>query len=149
MFGTWCIADTDLAMRLQRLARTGFDLPARVRACADAEWARPSVRAFVDHPRPPFERSLSQGIEPSAAEHDLDPTCERVEDAGRGWAFRRGHRGCGDACGSMSGSCSLRGWPPRAARPFSASATTRTGRTRAARATPRCPTRRRKRPRAG
>ncbi len=55
MFGAWCIADTDLAMMLRRLARTGFDLPRRIRAYADAQWERPAVREFCAHPRPRFE----------------------------------------------------------------------------------------------
>jgi glutathione S-transferase len=54
IFGEWCIADTDLAMMLQRLAKTGFDLPTRIRAYADAQWQRPAVKEFCDHVRPPF-----------------------------------------------------------------------------------------------
>jgi glutathione S-transferase len=53
LFGDWCIADTDLAMMLQRLVKTGESLPARLRAFAEREWQRPSVQAFVDQPRPP------------------------------------------------------------------------------------------------
>jgi glutathione S-transferase len=59
MFGAWCIADTDLAMMLQRLAKTGFDLPRRIRAYADAQWQRPAVLEFRAHPRAKFEASLS------------------------------------------------------------------------------------------
>jgi glutathione S-transferase len=59
LFGAWCIADTDLAMMLQRLAKTGFDLPSHVRAYADAQWNRPAVREFCAHPRQPFQKSLS------------------------------------------------------------------------------------------
>jgi glutathione S-transferase len=54
LFGAWSIADTDLAMMLWRLTRTGYDLPAEVRAFADAEWRRPSVQEFVAKPRPSF-----------------------------------------------------------------------------------------------
>jgi glutathione S-transferase len=54
LFGTWCIADTDLAMMLWRLSRTGHPLPAKLRAFADAEWERPAVREFAAHPRPGF-----------------------------------------------------------------------------------------------
>jgi glutathione S-transferase len=54
LFGAWCIADTDLAMMLWRLSRTGHPLPAKVKAFADREWERPSVREFVAAPRPPF-----------------------------------------------------------------------------------------------
>ena len=52
LFGAWCIADTDLAMMLWRLSRTGYPLPAKLRAFADAQWERPSVREFVAKPRP-------------------------------------------------------------------------------------------------
>jgi glutathione S-transferase len=58
LFGAWCIADTDLAMMLQRLVKTGHDVPARIRSYADAQWARPSVRAYVEHPRPDFAQSV-------------------------------------------------------------------------------------------
>jgi glutathione S-transferase len=54
LFGTWCVADTDLAMMLWRLSRTGHPLPANLRAFADAEWERPAVREFVAMPRPSF-----------------------------------------------------------------------------------------------
>jgi glutathione S-transferase len=54
LFGSWCIADTDLAMMLQRLVKTGFDVPARIRAYADAQWERPAVREFCAHARPPY-----------------------------------------------------------------------------------------------
>jgi glutathione S-transferase len=53
LFGAWCIADTDLAMMLQRLVKTNEDLPAHLRAFAEREWQRPSVQAFVNQPRPP------------------------------------------------------------------------------------------------
>jgi glutathione S-transferase len=54
MFGAWCVADTDLAMMLQRLVRTGYDVPQRLRAFAEREWERPAVREFRAHARPPF-----------------------------------------------------------------------------------------------
>jgi glutathione S-transferase len=54
LFGAWCIADTDLAMMLQRLVKTGLDVPARIRAYADAQWQRPAVREFCEQARPPF-----------------------------------------------------------------------------------------------
>ena len=53
LFEAWCIADTDLAMMLQRLVKTHEALPARLRAFAEREWQRASVQAFVNHPRPP------------------------------------------------------------------------------------------------
>ena len=52
LFGAWCIADTDLAMMLWRLWRTDYPLPEKLRVYAETEWARPSVRAFVEQPRP-------------------------------------------------------------------------------------------------
>jgi glutathione S-transferase len=58
LFGAWCIADTDLAMMLQRLVRTGHDVPARIRGYAEAEFDRPAVRAFVTHERPVFRPAL-------------------------------------------------------------------------------------------
>ena len=54
LFGDWCLADTDLAMMLQRLVHNGDPVPAPLAAYAQAQWQRPSVRAFVDHARAPF-----------------------------------------------------------------------------------------------
>jgi glutathione S-transferase len=59
LFGDWCIADTDLAMMLQRLVKTNGTLPARLRAFAEREWQRPSVQAFVNQPRPPHIPALT------------------------------------------------------------------------------------------
>ncbi|HTA18013.1 MAG TPA: glutathione transferase [Polyangia bacterium] len=52
LFGAWCLADTDLAMMLWRLSRTGYPLPDKVRDFADAQWERPPVREFAAMPRP-------------------------------------------------------------------------------------------------
>jgi glutathione S-transferase len=52
LFGTWCLADSELAFMLHRLLLNREDVPARIRSYAEAQWARPSVRAFVQHPRP-------------------------------------------------------------------------------------------------
>jgi glutathione S-transferase len=60
LFGAWCIADTDLAMMLQRLVKTGHDVSAKIRAYADAQFARPSVRAYCENPRPAFEASVAE-----------------------------------------------------------------------------------------
>jgi glutathione S-transferase len=54
LFGSWCIADTDLAMMLLRLVRTGEPVPPRLRVYAEQQWQRRSVRVFVDRPRPPY-----------------------------------------------------------------------------------------------
>jgi glutathione S-transferase len=56
LFGDWCIADTDLAMMLQRLVKTTEPLPPRLRAFAEREWQRPSVRAFLEAERPARHR---------------------------------------------------------------------------------------------
>ena len=54
LFGSWCIADSDLAFMLQRLNLNGHELPARLRAFIDAQWARPSVQKWVARPRPAY-----------------------------------------------------------------------------------------------
>jgi glutathione S-transferase len=54
----WCIADTDLAMMLQRLVRTGHDVPARIRDYAQAQWERPAVQEFRAHARPEFRAAI-------------------------------------------------------------------------------------------
>jgi glutathione S-transferase len=51
LFADWCIADVDLAIALQRLIRNRHAVPAHLAAYAEAQWQRPSVRAFVDRPR--------------------------------------------------------------------------------------------------
>jgi glutathione S-transferase len=53
LFGAWCMADTDLAMMLQRLVKTNQALPERLRRFAEREWQRPSVRGYADHPDRP------------------------------------------------------------------------------------------------
>lgn len=52
LFGTWCLADSELAFMLHRLILNGEEVPRRVRAYAQDQWQRPSVRSFVEHPRP-------------------------------------------------------------------------------------------------
>jgi glutathione S-transferase len=59
LFGAWSIADTDLAMMLQRLVKTGEPLPDHLRAFAEREWQRPSVQAYANVPRPPHRPSLT------------------------------------------------------------------------------------------
>ncbi len=54
LFAEWCIADTDLAVMLQRLNLNGHPLPAAVQTYAEANWARPSVQKWVTHARPPY-----------------------------------------------------------------------------------------------
>jgi len=52
LFGAWCLADSELAFMLHRLILTGEDVPERLRTYASSQWQRPSVRAFIDRPRP-------------------------------------------------------------------------------------------------
>jgi glutathione S-transferase len=53
-FRDWSIAHVDLAFMLHRLLLNGHEVPANVRAFAEREWARQSVRAFVEHERAPI-----------------------------------------------------------------------------------------------
>lgn len=52
LFDAWCIADAELGLMLQRLHANGDALPPRLARYADAQWARPSVRSFVELARP-------------------------------------------------------------------------------------------------
>ena len=47
----WCIADTDLALMLQRLALHGDPVPASLAAYAGRQWQRSSVQAWLALPR--------------------------------------------------------------------------------------------------
>ncbi|HTM21396.1 MAG TPA: glutathione transferase [Kofleriaceae bacterium] len=47
----WTLADSDLAFCLHRLIRNGDSVPPRLDSWARAQWQRPSVKAYVDHPR--------------------------------------------------------------------------------------------------
>jgi glutathione S-transferase len=51
LFGQWCIADTDLALMLNRLVLGGDAVPERLAAYANAQWQRPSVQAWVEMSR--------------------------------------------------------------------------------------------------
>jgi glutathione S-transferase len=51
LFDAWCIADSDLALMLQRLNLNGTPLPAKVKAYAEAQWQRPSVAKWNALPR--------------------------------------------------------------------------------------------------
>ena len=71
LFGAWCLADSELAFMLHRLILSRETVPPRVRAYAEAEWARPSVRAFVEHSRPdsvPHKYWATSGTPHPAAE---------------------------------------------------------------------------------
>ena len=47
LFGEWCIADTDLAVMLNRLALHGDTLPARLQHYAEFQWQRASVQLWL------------------------------------------------------------------------------------------------------
>lgn len=47
LFGDWCIADTDLALMLQRLILNGDAVPQRLKDYAAAQWQRPSVQQWL------------------------------------------------------------------------------------------------------
>ena len=51
LFSDWCIADTDLALMLNRLVLNGDDVPEKLKAYARYQWERPSVQQWVkqDH----------------------------------------------------------------------------------------------------
>lgn len=48
LFGDWSIADTDLAIMLNRLVAHGDQVPARLAAYVRRQWDRDSVRAWMD-----------------------------------------------------------------------------------------------------
>ncbi len=52
LFGTWCIADVDLALMLNRLAFNGDPLPERLVRYAQLQWRRPTVQRWVNQTRP-------------------------------------------------------------------------------------------------
>ncbi|MCC6332478.1 MAG: glutathione transferase [Myxococcales bacterium] len=51
LFAHWCLADTDLALMLQRLASNGDELPRHLADYAAAQWKRPSVARWLAQPR--------------------------------------------------------------------------------------------------
>jgi glutathione S-transferase len=54
LFHDWCLADTDFGFFLMRLVLNGDPVPAKVRAYAEGQWARPAVRKWVDRKRAPY-----------------------------------------------------------------------------------------------
>jgi len=54
LFGDWSIADVDIAMMLQRLIVLGDSVPQRLIDYATLQWRRPTVKQWIDHPRPPL-----------------------------------------------------------------------------------------------
>jgi glutathione S-transferase len=51
LFGEWSLADTDLALMLNRLLMHGDAVPERLAAYARHQWERPSVQRWVALPR--------------------------------------------------------------------------------------------------
>lgn len=47
LFGEWSIADTDLALMLNRLILNGDDVPERLKEYAAFQWQRASVQLWV------------------------------------------------------------------------------------------------------
>jgi glutathione S-transferase len=54
LFASFCIADADLALMLQRLLWNGYVAEDKLEAYVDAQWARPSVRAWLEQKRPAY-----------------------------------------------------------------------------------------------
>lgn len=52
LFGAWSIADADLAFMLQRLVMNGHKVDPRIGDFVEAQWSRPSVKAFASKTRP-------------------------------------------------------------------------------------------------
>ncbi|WP_233804763.1 glutathione transferase [Paraburkholderia sp. HP33-1] len=54
LFGEWCIADTDLALMLNRLVLNGDTVPLKLKEYATQQWQRASVQQWVQLERPPL-----------------------------------------------------------------------------------------------
>ncbi|MGG6237431.1 glutathione transferase [Nodosilinea sp. AN01ver1] len=48
LLGQWCIADTDLALMINRLVANGDEVPDRLVEYVQHQWQRPSVRAWIE-----------------------------------------------------------------------------------------------------
>lgn len=48
LFNDWCIADTDLALMLNRFVLNGDDVPDKLKSYAGRQWARSSVQQWVN-----------------------------------------------------------------------------------------------------
>ncbi|MGJ3244638.1 MAG: glutathione transferase [Elainellaceae cyanobacterium] len=51
LFDEWCIADTDLALMLNRLVLNGDEVPETLKRYAEFQWQRPSVQQWVQQER--------------------------------------------------------------------------------------------------
>lgn len=47
LFTRWCVADTDLAVMLQRLIKSGDEVPQKLRDYADGQWQRAPLQAWL------------------------------------------------------------------------------------------------------
>lgn len=54
LFGSWSIADVDLALMLNRLILNGDEVPDHLVRYAQVQWQRPSVQLWVRRERPPL-----------------------------------------------------------------------------------------------
>lgn len=54
MFPEWSLADADLGFMIMRLVLNDEPVPAPARRYAEAQWARPTARKFIDHARPAY-----------------------------------------------------------------------------------------------
>ena len=52
--GSWCIADVDLALMLNRLVLAGDAVPARLAAYATRQWRHPAIQQWLAVDRPPL-----------------------------------------------------------------------------------------------
>lgn len=52
LFVDWCIADTDLALMINRLVLNGDEVPSRLVEYAEHQWQRPSVRSWLTRAKP-------------------------------------------------------------------------------------------------
>jgi glutathione S-transferase len=51
LFSDWCIADTDLALMLNRLIANGDKVPTKLTAYVQHQWQRPSLQLWINHDR--------------------------------------------------------------------------------------------------
>ena len=54
LFNDWCIADTDLALMLNRLILNGDEVPENLKNYARHQWKRPSVQLWVNQDHSPL-----------------------------------------------------------------------------------------------
>ena len=57
LFSSWCIADADLALMLNRLVLNADEVPPKLAAYANRQWLNPAVQEWVKTARPPLKES--------------------------------------------------------------------------------------------